>query len=116
MTRGYRYSGMPSENDAKSAYARIQSCRGSSNHRADYTFVLQPPLENRWLKDALARTEYYYRHGPRGPATWVLTLGKDLPEGAFNASSAPGREVEPVYVARSFLQVTCQILVREVGR
>ncbi|TCD63072.1 hypothetical protein EIP91_006028 [Steccherinum ochraceum] len=84
---------------------RLQALRNAVEER----YGLRGLLEIRWLNDALARTEDYYTHGPRGPATWVLTLGKNFPEGAFNASSAPGRDVEPVYVARGFLQSGIQV-------
>ena len=50
----------------------------------------------------MRRTEDYYRNGPKGPATWVLTAGKNIPVGAFVGGEFIN---QPAYVARGFLQV-----------
>ncbi|KAL4253455.1 hypothetical protein ABKN59_002090 [Abortiporus biennis] len=47
-----------------------------------------------WLKDAKARTVDFYRNGPRGPTTWVLTHGRSIPPGALKAGEEYG---DPLY-------------------
>ncbi|KAL4253454.1 hypothetical protein ABKN59_002091 [Abortiporus biennis] len=54
-----------------------------------------------WLKDAQARTEDFHRNGPRGPATWVLAHGTNIPQGAFPGGEENG---EPVYISRAFYE------------
>jgi len=57
------------------------------------------------------RTEDFYKNGPRGPVTWVLTLGKDIPilEGAFNGLVYQDKFLDPVYIARGFVQMGIQV-------
>ncbi|THH29185.1 hypothetical protein EUX98_g5002 [Antrodiella citrinella] len=67
-----------------------------------------------WLQAALHRTEDYYRNGPRGPVAWVLTVGHDIPKGAFVAGLDGD---EPLYAARGFLQgLGNQIGTLQVGK
>ncbi|KAI0790673.1 hypothetical protein C8Q75DRAFT_806071 [Abortiporus biennis] len=54
-----------------------------------------------WLKDAKARTEDFYRNGPRGPTTWVLTHGRSIPPGALKAGEEYG---DPLYVCRAYYE------------
>ncbi|KAF8070309.1 carbohydrate-binding module family 12 protein [Lyophyllum atratum] len=52
-----------------------------------------------WVNDARERTEQYNRDGPRGPVTWVLTQGKDIPEYAIEV----GKEHSwALYICRAF--------------
>jgi len=54
---------------------------------------------NAWVNEARMRTEQYNRDGPRGPATWVLTQGKDIPRYAIEV----GKEhSSPLYICRAF--------------
>jgi len=58
-------------------------------------------LQN-WLTDAQQRTEQFHREGPRGPLTWVLTHGTQIPKGAL----VGGQESDgtPLYIARTFFE------------
>jgi len=49
------------------------------------------------------RTRNFYGHGPSGPANWVLTRGKQIPDGAL--SVAPEAN-SAVYLARAFHKVS----------
>lgn len=66
--------------------------------------VYQGRVEAQWMRSALARTENFYKNGPREHATWVLTVGKDLPPGAFVGGTE--RADQPAYVARGFVDVS----------
>ncbi|KAI8971188.1 carbohydrate-binding module family 12 protein [Trametes punicea] len=63
-------------------------------------------LQN-WLHDAEMRTRDYYQNGPRGPATWVLVEGKDIPT---NIAIVGGEEHgQPHYICRGFHEGSLQI-------
>jgi len=44
---------------------------------------------SQWLTEARAKKDVFFRDGPRGPVTWVLTEGKDIPQGAILVSNDP---------------------------
>ncbi|EPQ57167.1 hypothetical protein GLOTRDRAFT_58343 [Gloeophyllum trabeum ATCC 11539] len=54
-----------------------------------------------WLHDAQARTEEYHRNGPRGPATWILNHGRNIPQNAIAGGEEHG---EPLYIARAYYE------------
>lgn len=57
---------------------------------------------DRWLQDAQQHTDEFNRNGPRAPAAWVLTSGREIPGGAFEA----GKEGDKtLYVARAYVEV-----------
>ncbi|TCD64695.1 hypothetical protein EIP91_003769 [Steccherinum ochraceum] len=81
---------------------KLRTIRSSVDARIGTARAEQQPLsEVNWLQGALARTEDYYLHGPRGPASWVLVAGKEIPAGAFVAGDDDGL---PLYAARGYLQ------------
>ncbi|KAG5637226.1 hypothetical protein H0H81_005348 [Sphagnurus paluster] len=52
-----------------------------------------------WVNEARSRTEQFYRNGPQGPATWVLTQNKSIPQYAIEV----GREKNvPLYICRAY--------------
>jgi len=53
-----------------------------------------------WIHDAQARAAAYHRDGPRGPYTWVLTNGKNFPQGAIEGGREKNGNV--LYIARVF--------------
>ncbi|KAI0647853.1 carbohydrate-binding module family 12 protein [Trametes meyenii] len=60
-----------------------------------------------WLHDAQQRTEDYYRNGPRGPVTWILVEGKNIPT---NIAIVGGEEHgTPHYICRGFHDGSLQI-------
>ncbi|KAI0916956.1 hypothetical protein AcV5_007557 [Taiwanofungus camphoratus] len=62
-------------------------------------------LQN-WLHEAQARTQQYYQNGPRGPVTWVLTEGKNIPNGAIPGGEQNG---QALYICRGFHEGGLQI-------
>ncbi|KAF9038365.1 carbohydrate-binding module family 12 protein [Hymenopellis radicata] len=59
-----------------------------------------------WLHDAEQRTNDFHRNGPRGPATWLLNKGKNIPQSAISV----GREKEwTLYICRAFHEGGVQI-------
>jgi len=58
-------------------------------------------LQN-WVTDAQRRTQEFHQNGPRGPATWVLTQGTQIPQGAFEAGQE--KDGTPLYAARTFFE------------
>lgn len=82
-----------------------------SRSSALISFYLQDRVEAQWLRAALARTENFYKKGPREPATWILTVGKDLPPGAFVGGTFGADQ--PAYVARGFVDVSfpCRMII-----
>lgn len=62
-------------------------------------------LQN-WIQDARARTEVFYREGPKGPTTWVLVEGKNIPDGAITGGEEEG---EPQYICRAFFEGGVQV-------
>ncbi|KAI0769071.1 carbohydrate-binding module family 12 protein [Trametes elegans] len=60
-----------------------------------------------WLQDAEQRTRDYYQNGPRGPATWLLVHGKDIPTNI----AIPGGEEhgERHYICRAFHKGSIQL-------
>lgn len=58
-------------------------------------------LQN-WVQAARARTEAFYRDGPQGPTTWVLTEGTRIPDGAISGGHE-GNERQ--YICRAFFEV-----------
>ncbi|KAJ3483283.1 hypothetical protein NLI96_g6428 [Meripilus lineatus] len=59
-----------------------------------------------WLESAQARTQAYHANGPRGPTTWVLTEGHNIPQGALVGGEEDGR---PIYIARAFHKGSMQV-------
>ncbi|GJJ06303.1 hypothetical protein Clacol_000494 [Clathrus columnatus] len=55
--------------------------------------------QQRWIEEARARTADFHQHGPRGPTTWVLVQGKEIPPSAIVAGRLQG---QPLYIARAF--------------
>jgi hypothetical protein len=53
-----------------------------------------------WLTVAAKRTDKFYRTGPEGPATWVLTHGKNIPQGAVEVSK---ERSFGLYICRAFI-------------
>lgn len=62
-------------------------------------------LQN-WLRDAQTRTDDFRAHGARGPTTWVLTEGHNIPDGAIVGGTDNG---SPLYVARAFVEGGLQV-------
>ncbi|KAJ6603116.1 hypothetical protein B0H10DRAFT_2229874 [Mycena sp. CBHHK59/15] len=62
-------------------------------------------LQN-WVKDAEARTDVFYRHGPRSPATWILNHGKEIPQGAIEVGQEHSWKL---YICRAFYEGGIQI-------
>ncbi|QRV96618.1 hypothetical protein RhiJN_24636 [Ceratobasidium sp. AG-Ba] len=58
-------------------------------------------LQN-WITDAQRRAQLFHRNGPSGPATWVLTHGKNIPQGAFQAGQE--NDGTPLYFGRTFFE------------
>ncbi|KAJ7251788.1 carbohydrate-binding module family 12 protein [Mycena haematopus] len=62
-------------------------------------------LQN-WVHDAEARTSQYREFGPRGPATWILNHGKDIPQEAI----VVGKEHSwTLYICRAFYDGGIQV-------
>ncbi|THH30407.1 hypothetical protein EUX98_g3777 [Antrodiella citrinella] len=59
-----------------------------------------------WLKDAQFRTQKYHQEGPRGPATWLLVQGKNIPQLAIRGGEEVG---EPLFIARFFIDGSIQV-------
>ncbi|THH20807.1 hypothetical protein EW146_g637 [Bondarzewia mesenterica] len=59
-----------------------------------------------WLRDAQQRTDAFRQHGPRGPTTWVLTEGNNIPQGAIQGGHEHG---QPLYIARAFVEGGIQV-------
>lgn len=56
-------------------------------------------LQARWIAEARARADAFYRGGPKAPYTWVLNQGKHIPDGAI----VVGREKSwTLYICRAF--------------
>jgi len=115
----------PSNDDERSGHAnsdnsdiehKLDLLRDAVEKRAQVVHEGQfPASEINWLRGALIRTEDYYRNGPRGPATWILTEGRDIPNGAFVAGL--DRDLERLYVARGYLQsITNRVGTLQVGK
>lgn len=55
-----------------------------------------------WVGSARARTEEYNRNGPTGPAIWILTHGKKIPQEAIEI----GKEQSwSLYTCRAYYEV-----------
>ncbi|EPQ57168.1 hypothetical protein GLOTRDRAFT_110454 [Gloeophyllum trabeum ATCC 11539] len=54
---------------------------------------------HKWFLAAQARTEEFYRDGPRGPVAWVVNQGHVMPEDAIQGGEEHGK---PVYIARAY--------------
>ncbi|KIL68915.1 carbohydrate-binding module family 12 protein [Amanita muscaria Koide BX008] len=67
--------------------------------------VSQDLARSQWLADAQLRTDEFHRNGPRGPVTWVLTNGKNIPRGAIMISNDP----HSMYACRAFTDGTIQV-------
>ncbi|KAJ7209569.1 carbohydrate-binding module family 12 protein [Mycena pura] len=62
-------------------------------------------LEN-WIHDAEARTAQYRQHGPRGPATWILSHDKEIPPEAI----VIGQEHSwMLYICRAFYEGSIEV-------
>ena len=71
---------------------------------------LAPPQENRqawseedWLRESEERTKDYLAHGPRGPVTWILVEGRDIPDRAIFTGEERGQHV---YTCRAWHEVS----------
>jgi len=53
-----------------------------------------------WLQDAQARAQAFRKDGPRGPYTWVLTNGKNFPQGAIEGGREKDGKV--LYISRAY--------------
>lgn len=60
------------------------------------------------MKDSQKRTEKYHKDGPKGPCTWVLANGKNIPEHAIKGGEEAG---QPLYIARCYVDVSLSALV-----
>jgi len=54
-----------------------------------------------WLRDAQARTDDFHQNGPRGPVTWLLTDGHNIPQGAIQGGNEEGT---PLYICRAYFE------------
>jgi len=52
-----------------------------------------------WYRDAQARTDVYYREGPKLPVTWVLNKGRNIPRDAIEGGQENG---QTLYISRAF--------------
>ncbi|KAF5385906.1 hypothetical protein D9615_002392 [Tricholomella constricta] len=52
-----------------------------------------------WINEARARTDHFYREGPKGPATWVLVQGKNFPQYAIEVGQERNA---PLYICRGY--------------
>ncbi|KAH8108101.1 hypothetical protein BXZ70DRAFT_1003504 [Cristinia sonorae] len=59
-----------------------------------------------WLKDAQWRTEKYHKEGPKGPVTWILVNGKDIPKHAIKGGEENG---ELLYISRFYIDGSIQV-------
>ncbi|KAF4598399.1 hypothetical protein EYR38_006801 [Pleurotus pulmonarius] len=59
-----------------------------------------------WLADAQARSEAFKRNGPSGPATWVLTEGKNIPRDAILVGQEKSWNL---YICRAFMDGGIQL-------
>src|SRR5882672_7431427 len=59
--------------------------------------------QGNWIEEARVRTEEYHRRGPSGPAVWVLTQGKSIPNGAIPTGNEHGQNL---YTSRSLHEVS----------
>jgi len=53
-----------------------------------------------WITIATKRTNEFYSRGPQGPVTWVLTHGKNIPQGAIEVSKERDRGL---FISRTFI-------------
>jgi len=58
--------------------------------------------EQNWRNEASARTAEFYRTGPRGPFTWVMTKGKEIPQGAIEGGRDSDKHNSPLYICRAY--------------
>jgi len=54
---------------------------------------------NNWIEEARSRTDVLRTQGPSGPAVWVLTRGKSIPDRAIATGQEHGRKL---YSSRAF--------------
>ncbi|KAF8518752.1 carbohydrate-binding module family 12 protein [Gautieria morchelliformis] len=55
----------------------------------------------RWIHDAQARAAEFHQHGPKGPVTWLLVNGRNIPPSAILGGEEDG---QPIFIARAFLE------------
>ena len=79
----------------------LTACGPPSVQKKALTWELQ-----NWLRDAQTRTDDFRAHGPRGPTTWVLTEGHNIPDGAIVGGSDNG---SPLYIARALIEGGLQV-------
>jgi len=58
--------------------------------------------QSNWLSEAQARTQAFRAQGPKGPYTWVLTNGKNIPQGAIEGGREDNGKV--LYIARTYYE------------
>ncbi|KAK7057408.1 carbohydrate-binding module family 12 protein [Favolaschia claudopus] len=82
-------------------YAAFKHHEKSEEEKKAQTWSLQ-----NWIHEAEVRTAEFRQYGPRGPATWVLNHGKNIPQGAI----AVGKEKSwTLYICRAFYEGGIQV-------
>ncbi|KAF8659218.1 hypothetical protein AX16_001879 [Volvariella volvacea WC 439] len=82
-------------------FAAYKHHQGNKEEKANTAWA-----QSNWLQDAQARTAAYYQQGPRGPVTWVLTRGKQIPQNAILVG--PERSWN-LYICRAYLDGGVQL-------
>jgi len=82
-------------------YAAFKSHEKNEEEKKAQTWALQ-----NWVHDAEARTAQYRQNGPRGPATWILNHGNNIPQEAI----VVGKEHSwTLYICRAFYDGGIQV-------
>ncbi|KIY46172.1 hypothetical protein FISHEDRAFT_48088 [Fistulina hepatica ATCC 64428] len=58
-----------------------------------------------WITNAMEQKQFYQEHGARSPATWILTEGKRIPQGAVHVSR---EKTWDLYICRVFYEGSIQ--------
>lgn len=59
-----------------------------------------------WLTEAQRRTQEFHQRGPTGPVAWVLTNGRNIPQGALEGGEEKG---EKLYIGRAYHEGGIQV-------
>ncbi|KAM5536934.1 hypothetical protein V8D89_009481 [Ganoderma adspersum] len=59
-----------------------------------------------WLRESEQRTRDYWASGPRGPATWILVEGRNIPDGAIIGGEEHGQYQ---YICRAWHEGSLQV-------
>ncbi|KAJ6497871.1 carbohydrate-binding module family 12 protein [Mycena sanguinolenta] len=82
-------------------YMAFKAHEKSEEEKKAQTWSLQ-----NWVHDAEARTAQYREFGPRGPVTWILNHGKNIPQNAI----VVGKEKSwTLYICRAFFDGGIQV-------